>query len=102
MAEQPVPAASSALLPTQQANHFAMAINPNEFLISVGQSRMSVEASPTGAQPLHHVEWLVTLSIGPVAASHLIEILKVSLKNYEETFGKIPTDPSFKMTTVKG
>jgi len=85
-------------LPTQQANHFALAVNAYEFLLAFGLSRVSMTPTVMGATPDHHTEWVATLSISPVAAAQLLKILEANVASYEEKFGKIPLDPNFKLT----
>lgn len=109
MSDQSVPAvtvggpptsARSPLLPTQQANHFTGAVNASEILIGVGVSRASVNQTPQGPIMQGGVEWVVTLSISPFAASALHAILKSSIETFEKQFGKIPQDPNFKIATM--
>ena len=85
-------------LPTQQANHFSLAVNGSEFLLAFGLSRLLMMPTAMGATPEHHVEWVATLSISPVAAVQLLKVLEANIVSYEEKFGKIPTDPNFKLT----
>jgi hypothetical protein len=92
------PSQGTQWLPTQQANEFALAMNGNELLLAFGQSRLSMIPTAVGSTPEHHVEWVATLSISPVAAAHLLEILQTNIAAYEKKFGKIPSDPSFKVT----
>ena len=86
---------NSDLLPTQQANNFTFALNGNEFLVAFGVSRLSI--TPPGSTPEHHVEWVAALSISPMAAAQLHEVLGANLRTYEAKFGKIPKDQSFKI-----
>jgi hypothetical protein len=100
MADQPAQAVpASALLGTQQANFFTGALNPNELLLTLGQTRVSMEQTAAGPTPTAIVEWVGCLSISPTAASHLVELLQAMLRAYEAKFGKIPRDPNYKMTT---
>jgi hypothetical protein len=91
------PSAPGAALPTQQANHFSLAMNGSEFLLAFGVSRltMSQKASTTAAQ--HQVEWVAALSISPMAAMQLTRVLEANVKAYEEKFGKIPVDRNFRI-----
>jgi hypothetical protein len=94
MAEQ-----SATALATQQANHFSLASNGNEFLLAFGTSRLTMASAAAGAAPQHHVEWVAALSISPMAAVQLAEMLRINIVAYEKKFGKIPADPNFKLTS---
>jgi hypothetical protein len=96
MSETP-PVAPSPQLPTQQANAFTLALNANEILLAVGQTRVSVRPSPNGPQVEAGPEWLACLSISPTAAEQLVEMLKKTVEIYKAQFGEIPKDPQFKI-----
>jgi hypothetical protein len=73
-------------------------MNASDFLLAFGLSRLSMTPTVLGATPEHHIEWVATLSISPVAAVQLLRVLEANIASYEERFGKIPADPSFKLT----
>jgi len=76
-------------------------MNGNELLLAFGQSRLSMIPTAMGSTPEHHVEWVATLSISPVAAAQLLKVLETNIAAYEKKFGKIPSDPSFKVTVSR-
>jgi hypothetical protein len=104
MADQPeaAPQAVPPQLPTQQVSHFTGAVNPTEILIAVGQSRVSISASPQGPVGSSSVEWLACLSMSATAATMLLQVLQRSIAVYEEKYGKIPQDPNFKISQAQG
>jgi hypothetical protein len=94
-----------AVLGTQNVSQFAIAITPAEFLISLGHACIPVpHAGPVGADvtPEPYVEWLLTLSISPIAAVTLSERLRASIADYEKQFGKIPIDPNLRVRAARG
>jgi hypothetical protein len=104
---QPEPTDEQASLPptslplTENVSQFAIATTPAEFLISLGHARLAMpQGGPVGnphdtPEPL--VEWMLTLSISPIAAVMLSEGLKAKIGAYEKKFGKIPVDPDFRV-----
>jgi hypothetical protein len=98
MADQPVTAPRpGGWLPTQQANHFSLAMNGSELLLAFGLTRLAMVPTAMGDTPESHVEWVATLSISPTAAVQLAKMLNANISTYEEHFGKIPADPNFKI-----
>jgi hypothetical protein len=97
MADAAAPQSGSPLLPTQQANAFTLAVNANEILLAVGQTRVSINPSPNGPVTQATIEWAACLSISPVAAAQLQAVLEKTLEIYRANFGEIPKDPNFKI-----
>ena len=78
-----------------------MVISVSEFLIPVGQSRVSIEVSSQAqAQPLPSqvVEWMQALSIPPNVAVILRDSLSKGIEQYQATYGAIPRDPAVAIT----
>jgi hypothetical protein len=100
---QPLQGAPQALLsasiPTQGASQFALAVNPNEILIAVGQSRLVIAQPAVGSPPAPQAlqEWFLTLAVSPHAAVVLSASLKSAIEVYEKQFGKIALDPALKI-----
>jgi hypothetical protein len=46
-------------------------------------------------------EWFLTLAISPSSLVMLTEQLKSAIAAYEGQFGKIPTDPNFKIELAR-
>jgi hypothetical protein len=107
MAEQappPTPPAVGApgpVAPTQGASHFAIAISPQEILLSLGHTRVMMVAAAPGAPvfPSPIQEWFLTLAMSPTSTVMLMAQLKSSIEVYEKQFGKIPIDPKFTVNT---
>jgi hypothetical protein len=83
------------------ASQVSIGVSSNELSLSLGVSRVLIDANtglPSGAQV---PEWTVTYSLSSSTAVQLRDALTEALKLYEERFGKIPSDPAGKMD-VKG
>lgn len=81
--------------PTVGINHFALASNATEVLVTFGCSRVSLTEHPTDSGRVivnAVVEWLHTASISPVAAMQLHQRLGQVLMDYAATYGSIPVD----------
>jgi hypothetical protein len=91
----------SAVPPTQYISQFAIAMNANEVLISLGHTRVAVlqQGIGTPPTPTPFQEWLMTAALSPSAAMVLSDNLQKALAAYEAAFGKIPHDPKLKIIT---
>lgn len=103
MADQPAGAAamqpgqSVVAPPTQGASSFAITLNANEFLLSIGHSRVTFVDQAGVPTPVPVIEWFMTLAVSPTAVSQLSMALQAGIASYEKQFGKIPVDPNLKM-----
>lgn len=85
--------------PTHSASHFALALNASEILVTLAHSRVGITTDPQGGPPSPQPmqEWFLTLSLSPVAATHLVALLSSAINTYAEQFGAIPKDPKFQI-----
>lgn len=83
------------------ANKIALTVQSTDFIIWTGTTR--VLFNPSGTQAASAVEYSNGLSMSPIAAKQLHEMLSLTIEKYEETFGKIPTDPAMnkKLASMK-
>jgi hypothetical protein len=81
-----LPGSHSQMSPEpMQAAHFAISASFGEFVIGMGRSRLVF--SPDGqANPA--VEWFASLSVSPVVAKQLRDVLNVTIEQYEERVGQ--------------
>jgi hypothetical protein len=88
--------------PTVTGQHFAMVMTVNEFLISMGISRIAMTVGPDAHPvPVQMIEWFQTLSISPQAAQNLRDMLSDAVAAYEAQFGKLPQDEKSKIRLAK-
>jgi hypothetical protein len=82
---------------TQAASQVSLAMSPHELILLIGSVRSTLNAA-TG-QPTGGVlpDWTAAYSLSPTTAKNLMIGLQVTLAQYEEKFGKIPTDPTHKI-----
>ena len=77
-------------------SQFGITVTATEFLIMLGQTRMSIsnkiDDAPPTLSPIS--EWTGALSVAPNVAKALLESLNQSIVHYEAHFGKIPSDPN--------
>lgn len=86
-------------LPVQRADYFAAALNPNEILIGLGKTTVSIEIRNGQSSLRPNADWYSSLSMSPAAALQLRDVLSELLRTYENMFGPIPIDPKFKVSS---
>ncbi|MHC2016291.1 hypothetical protein [Methylobacterium sp. CM6247] len=92
-------ATSIAATQTISVSQFALGLNPSEFLLSVGHSRVVVNVTGGMNVPEVYTEWLATLSMSPTATKGMVAALQGAITEYERQFGTIPMDPKFTVST---
>jgi hypothetical protein len=87
--------------PTVNAEHFAMILSVNEFLVSMGTSRVGMTMNAGQPMPVQMIEWFQTLSVSPQAARQLMIMLEDAVKTYEADFGSLPRDKAATVSVSK-
>jgi hypothetical protein len=94
----PAPSTEAAERVAQLEQEFfdvvAVAMNPRELLIAFGRVRQGI-TEMTGAITIQGVDWNKLISLSPATARLLHLHLDQSLRQYEQQFGKIPSDPLY-------
>ena len=76
--------------PLHSANHMGFNVSDTETILTFGQSRVLIDAKTGFPSQDTTVEWLVSLSLSPMALKKLSKELDKLLKTYEEAVGIIP------------
>lgn len=84
MSDPAKPVQPSFSPPVHPAARFALQVSDQEFILTVGCSRVGI--SPDTGVPLSEpgVEWLATYCLSPVTAKQLLSLLQNGVSKYED------------------
>jgi|HubBroStandDraft_2_1064218.scaffolds.fasta_scaffold76168_1 hypothetical protein len=90
--------ADAVVVPTRHVTNVNITATVAEITMTLGQLHSLIDPKTRTLLPPVKTEWFQSLALNPIVAKQMYLGLGRALEFYERQFGKIPEDPSFRLT----